>query len=162
MKDGCDFRKGDLRLYTIGYEGTSIDEFTAALIEARIDVLVDIRELPLSRKKGFSKNSLREAVEARGIRYEHIRALGDPRPGRLAAREKRYGDFRRIFRSHLSGSDAQNALSDLGARAKNETICLLCFEYCEEHCHRKIVADEIGDNEGVVVHHLRANGTNRR
>lgn len=52
--------------YTIGYEGRELDEFVARLREQRIQVLIDIREKPASRKPGFSKTPLREALEEAG------------------------------------------------------------------------------------------------
>lgn len=80
-------------LFTIGYEGVCIGDFMATLRLAGITTLVDIRELPLSRKPGFSKRALAGHVEAVGISYYHIQALGDPKAGRTAAREGRLAEF---------------------------------------------------------------------
>ena len=69
-------------LFTFGYEGLTIDDFIARLKDARVNLIVDVRELPLSRKKGFSKSAFREHLAAAGIGYEHRPALGCPKPVR--------------------------------------------------------------------------------
>ena len=63
-------------LYTIGYEGTDIDRFVATLKAVGVYLLADVRALPLSRKKGFSKNGLRVRIEREGMEYVHLGALG--------------------------------------------------------------------------------------
>ena len=72
-------------VYTIGYEGTDIDRFVATLKAVGVRRLADVRALPLSRKKGFSKNKLAERLQTEGIDYLPFRQLGDPKPGRDAA-----------------------------------------------------------------------------
>ena len=84
----------DLQFYTIGYEGADLFDFLATLKHAEVSLLVDIRELPASRRKGFSKNALQENLESVGIQYIHLRDLGDPKEGRLAARTGNFKDFR--------------------------------------------------------------------
>ena len=63
-------------LYLIGYEKSGLAEFLATLGAAGVKTLVDVRDLPLSRRAGFSKRQLQAAVEAAGMRYVHLRALG--------------------------------------------------------------------------------------
>ena len=65
-------------LYTLGYEGLALDEFLARLHHARIDRLIDIRALPLSRRRGFSKSPLGDALAGADIEYLHLRAAGNP------------------------------------------------------------------------------------
>jgi uncharacterized protein (DUF488 family) len=69
---------------TIGYEGTTIERFIAALQHASIDVLIDVRDLPLSRKKGFSKTSLSRPLANADIEHVHLEGLGDPQDGRMS------------------------------------------------------------------------------
>jgi uncharacterized protein (DUF488 family) len=142
------------QLFTIGYEGASIDEFVANLSSYPIDVLIDVRELPLSRKRGFSKNSLRSALDDQGIEYLHLRGLGDPKSGRIAAREGRYADFRRIFSNHLRSSAAREDLSEAIDVAVKRTAVLLCFEKDHRNCHRCIVADEMATLGNFQLVHL--------
>ena len=88
-------------LYTIGYEGAQPADFFDQLLASGVRALIDIRDVPISRKRGFSKNSLREGLAEHSIEYLHLKGLGDPKPGRIAAREGRYSDFRMIFNAHM-------------------------------------------------------------
>lgn len=128
-------------IFTIGYEKSNIDDFVGRLAEAEIDVLVDVRELPLSRKKGFSKSGLNAAVKEAGIDYLHVKALGDPKPGREAARAGNNDLFVEIFTQHMEGEDAQTGLTELADTVKGKRVCLTCFERHHGGCHRRIVAE---------------------
>jgi hypothetical protein len=71
--------------YAIGYEGSVLEDFVATLRSAGVETLIDVRDVPLSRKPGFSKSALQANLEAHGIAYVHLKGLGDPKPGREAA-----------------------------------------------------------------------------
>ena len=64
--------------FTVGYEGRTLDEFVQLLLAARVERVVDVRALPLSRRRGFSKTPLKCALAAQGIEYVHVRAAGNP------------------------------------------------------------------------------------
>jgi uncharacterized protein (DUF488 family) len=85
----------DLGVCTIGYEGKAADGFVDDLVESGVQILVDVRELPLSRKRGFSKTALSELVQQAGIEYLHLRALGSPRKSRKKFGESK--DFEVFF-----------------------------------------------------------------
>ena len=70
--------KTKTQTWTIGYAGRNAPEFVEVLTAAGVDLVVDVRALPLSRKKGFSKTSLRENLQAAGIEYLHLRSAGNP------------------------------------------------------------------------------------
>lgn len=129
-------------LYTIGYEGTSVDNLIQTLVNMRIKVLADVRELPLSRKKGFSKNGLAALLADAGIEYRHFKKLGDPKAGRIAARKGDYNEFERVFSAHLETDDAQTALNELLIVAESKLTCMMCFERCATVCHRSYIADQ--------------------
>lgn len=97
-------------LTTIGYEKAALNDFIATLQAASVECVIDVRELPLSRKRGFSKTALGQALEGADIRYVHLKALGDPKPGRDAARAGRFEEFNAIYRKHLATPEAQEAL----------------------------------------------------
>jgi uncharacterized protein (DUF488 family) len=141
-------------LYTIGYEGARIDEFVETLLEAGVQTLVDVRDVPISRKKGFSKSILRETLADHGIEYVHLRGLGDPKPGREAARSGDFPRFREIFGAHMKTQCAQLDLEIAGNLAKDIAICLMCFERDHCTCHRSIVAHHIVGMTGLRVHNL--------
>ncbi|HYF08198.1 MAG TPA: DUF488 domain-containing protein [Acetobacteraceae bacterium] len=135
---------------TIGYEGATPDRMIAALREAGVATLVDVRALANSRRPGFSKRALAEALEGAGIAYLHMPALGTPAAGRVAARTGRPAEMRRIFGAHLKGVEAQAALAELGDRARREAVCLMCLEADPAQCHRTLVAEALG----LPVRHL--------
>lgn len=139
---------------TIGYEKSELEHFVGTLQNAQIDVLVDIRERAQSRRKGFSKTALSERLEEAGIRYIHFRELGDPKPGREAARQGNMSEFRRIFDLVLKSEAAQNALQVLESLSKTQSICLMCYERNYKECHRKIVSDSLDRRLGSKTRHL--------
>src|SRR6478609_5685378 len=94
------------RIFTIGYEQATQPALVVALREAGVEVLADIRYLPLSRRPGFSKNSLKSAVEEAGIEYRHFRQLGTPAEGRAAARRGDHAVLIRIYEGQLELPEA--------------------------------------------------------
>lgn len=125
-------------LYTIGYEGQTLDSFFEQLSSASVRLLVDVRELPLSRKRGFSKRGLASALAEIGIAYAHMPALGCPKP--IRDRLKSGGDWQsyaQAFGEHLAKQDA--SIDELAQLAGGTTACLLCFEANFNRCHRTLV-----------------------
>ncbi len=141
-------------LYTIGYEGTDIDRFVATLKAAGVERLADVRAVPISRKKGFSKKALSNRLREEGIEYFHFVGLGDPKPGRDAARAGHYKLFHAIYCAHLESADANSSLEDLTAAAAEKLTCLMCFERDPTTCHRSIVAQEMVTSDGFEVKNL--------
>src|ERR1041385_1709025 len=95
-----------MRIFTIGYEDTTVPEFVAALQKAGVERVIDVRALPLSRRPGFSKSPLKASLEESGIEYLHLKALGTPAEGRAAARAGRYDDLKRIYAGQLELPEA--------------------------------------------------------
>src|SRR6185503_16787729 len=95
-----------MKIFTIGYEGTTVPEFIAALNEGGVERVIDVRALPLSRRPGFSKSALRGALEEAGIEYVHLKALGTPADGRAAASAGRHADLERIYAGQLELPEA--------------------------------------------------------
>ncbi|KPQ08680.1 MAG: Protein of unknown function, DUF488 [Saliniramus fredricksonii] len=143
-------------IFTIGYEGTDIERFVATLETAGIRQLADVRAVAVSRKKGFSKTKLSARLAVAGIRYAHFRALGDPKPGREAARAGRHAEFLKIYTNHLRLYESQDALENLADYVADEPTCLLCYERDPATCHRLIVAERIGERLSAEVFHLFA------
>lgn len=142
-------------LFTFGYEGLSAEDFIDRLRQVGVDMIVDVRELPLSRKRGFSKTVLRGHLAAAGIAYEHHRCLGCPKPVR--DRYKSDGDWAAYtggFMTHLVGVQAE--LRTLAATARRHKVCLVCFEADHETCHRTYVARAARRLGAPAVQHLTA------
>ena len=144
-------------IYTIGYEGLSQKAFLAWLHRYDIDMIADVRHLPLSRKKGFSKNSLNEFLAQNNIEYLSFRELGAPKEMRselLASGN--YKIFFKKYKNNLSKKvDQITKLCEILNSGKK--IALLCFEHDAEKCHRKILADEIkkNDGNGLEIKHIK-------
>jgi uncharacterized protein (DUF488 family) len=143
-------------LLTIGYQGTTLANVLAALRDADVAHLVDVRAVPQSRKPGFSKRLLAASVEAAGMRYTHLRGLGTPKPGRDAVRHGDVPRMHTIFTAHMQSDQAQADLAHAIAIAQEGRACLLCFERDHTTCHRAIVAGLIRDRSGQSVSHLVA------
>lgn len=132
-------------ILTIGYEGRTADEFVRILKAFQVEVLVDVRERPLSRKRGFAKSALARLLSGVGKSYRHMGALGSPK--QLRAELHREGDYRRFFRQYkalMSTPEKAGAIEALTRLLQDgKKVCLMCFEKDAEMCHRKIVADAV-------------------
>lgn len=134
------------RVFTIGYEGADVDRFLTTLKDAGVATLADVRAVALSRKRGFSKSALRDALEQQGIGYQHFIRLGTPKEGRQAARAGDGALMRRIYCDEvLAAEPAQEALRELEALAAERPICLLCFERDPANCHRTVLAQRLAE-----------------
>lgn len=123
----------------IGYEGSTLDEFLDALTRWEVSTLVDVRLNPISRKRGFSKNALAEALRGRGIEYRHARVLGNPRDNRAGYAElgtPAGDDARAAFAEVLADDAATKELDEIVLLARNSFVAVLCYEQDERHCHR--------------------------
>ena len=140
------------QLWTIGYERATQDALVAALVEARVELLADIRALPLSRRAGFSKTSLKAAVEEAGMQYRHFRDLGTPKGGRDAARKGDYATLRDVYAGQLELPEAMAQMAELQSLAREHRTCLLCFCGEAEKCHRTLLIADGFDH--FEIHHL--------
>jgi uncharacterized protein (DUF488 family) len=128
-----------MRIFTIGYEGVTQAEFLAALKEARVERVIDVRAVPNSRRPGFSKNLLRNALAEEGIEYVHLRALGTPADGRAAARAGRHEDLKRIYAGQLELPEAMAESAQMVQLANEKRSALLCYEREPGGCHRTLL-----------------------
>jgi len=145
-------------LLTIGYEGCTIQDVLAALVEAQVALLLDVRAVPRSRKPGFSKRQLAAGLDERGIAYVHLQGLGTPKAGRDAVRAGHPEIMRGIFCDHMTSDRAQAELAQAKVLAREKRVCLLCFERDPACCHRRIVAEMIAADTGQDVADLVAGG----
>lgn len=130
-------------LFTIGYEGKTVEELLDQLQDSGVALLIDVRAVAASRRPGFSKTALAGALKDRGIDYLHLRPLGTPKAGREAARQGRIAEMRAIFDEQLATPEAEFALAQAEAAASERPSALLCFEADAAHCHRTIVAERM-------------------
>jgi uncharacterized protein (DUF488 family) len=137
---------------TIGYENSSISEFINTLHFSNVTFLLDIREIPVSRRKGFSKIALSQRLTKEGIGYRHEGALGSPKPIRDRLRET--GDFSKFFEQYDRYLLTQKDLLETLADELTGSVVLLCYERNPEQCHRKSVARELSKITGQKPMHL--------
>jgi uncharacterized protein (DUF488 family) len=155
---GCVRAKGTAMppvLFTVGYERHSEpDSLVAALAAARVERLVDVRELPLSRRRGFSKTALKAAVEEAGLTYEHERALGNPKPYRDLYKAGDQATGERLYRAHLRNGSSQ-AVDWLSGTLEDQRTCILCVEHDHRECHRSVIVEQVRERlPELRVEHL--------
>jgi uncharacterized protein (DUF488 family) len=131
------------RLFTIGYEGKTQAEFLAELAAAGVERVLDVRAVAASRRPGFSKTALRNALAEEGIDYLHLRPLGTPAAGREAARKGRTAEMRRIYAEQLETDEAALAMEQAMSAVAEKKTALLCYEKDAPGCHRSMLAERM-------------------
>ena len=145
------------KLFTIGYEQTPAQSVLDELERAGVKLLVDVRAVASSRRPGFSKTQLAAGLDERGISYLHLRGLGTPKDGRIAARSGQFDVLRTIYARHLKTPRAREELDELSALVKKSgPVCILCYERDHLHCHRRWIAEIIEDRDSVKIETLAA------
>jgi uncharacterized protein (DUF488 family) len=139
-----------MRIYTIGYEGSTVAELLAALEQAGVERVIDVRAVPNSRRPGFSKNLLRNALAEVGIDYVHLRALGTPADGRAAARAGTVDELERIYAGQLELPEAIVQGAEMLELAKEKPSALLCYEREPGGCHRTLLLRSLAPNADVI------------
>jgi uncharacterized protein (DUF488 family) len=142
----------DATLWSIGYEKAGWAGFIDRLRAGGIATVIDVRDLPLSRRAGFSKRALSAGLAAAGIGYHHLRALGTPPEGREANRKRQWDRFWQIVDARLATPEAALALLQAADIAAASPSCLLCYEADWHICHRRRVAELLGERGFRTVH----------
>jgi len=143
------------QLFTMGYEGISIDNFIDNLKANDINCIIDVRALPLSRKPGFSKTKLAGRLNHLKIQYIHLPELGSPKDIRDELKSTRnYTAFFKKMEKYLTGK--KDAIRQAYNHVIKSRCCLLCFERLADQCHRKIVAEKIKstNGDGLQIMHI--------
>jgi hypothetical protein len=143
------YAKTEQVLFTIGYEGKSIETFINTLIQNDIRLLCDVRKNPLSRKFGFSKGKLEHITETVGIKYVNIPDLGIESDKRSSL--ETVEDYKCLF------SDYAETLPNLAPLLErvysllctNVRIALMCYEREPEMCHRHVIRDYITNTHTI-------------
>lgn len=131
-------------LYTIGYEGISLEEYLNRLIKNDVKVLVDVRNNPLSMKFGFSKKQLKAFCENLGIDYVHIPEVGIQSDQRQELNtQKDYDNLFEIYKKQNLQKTISQQQEILRLLKEKKRIALTCFESNICQCHRKHLAEAI-------------------
>ena len=151
-------------IFTIGYEGISVNGLLSVLRHNDVDVVVDVRLTPLSRKRGFSKRALAVALQERGLRYSHRPEFGCPKD--IRTRLEATGDFAEYADSYATRVLSRRTVEvgRLAREGRARNICLLCFEADASRCHRSLIAARAGTvSQGATgAVHLAAGRTSRQ
>ncbi len=141
-----------MKLFTIGYQAATQGEVIQRLQAAGVQVLVDVRAVAASRRAGFSKKLLAASLNEAGIDYVHLRALGTPAAGRIAARAGRHAEMRALYTDYLENEPAAQAeLAEAADIASARPAALLCLEADAKECHRSLIAARLVERNGFEV-----------
>lgn len=137
------------RLYTIGYQGISLEQYINRLIANDVAILCDVRRNAFSMKYGFNKSQLQKACEGVGIEYVHIRELGIPSDKRTKLETQE--DYDQLFAEYQAtileeSEDYQKKV--LSLLEGKGSVALTCFEAEICQCHRKPLAEKISQLPG--------------
>jgi uncharacterized protein (DUF488 family) len=131
-------------LFTIGYEGISLEEYLVRLLKNDVKVLVDVRNNPLSMKYGFSKTLLKRYCESLGIKYVHIPEVGIQSDQRQELNTQAdYDKLFALYRNQNLTKTKKAQIEILSLLKENKRIALTCFEANICQCHRKHLAEAI-------------------
>ena len=128
-----------MKIFTIGYEGVTQAQLIEALRGAGVEVLADVRAVPLSRRPGFSKNILAAGLREAGIEYAGFKALGTPPAGREAARKGQHARLAELYAGQLDLPEAIVQAAQLVELAAERPTALLCFERDPAGCHLSLI-----------------------
>lgn len=137
---------------TIGYEGSSAEKVLRTLQETGVEVLVDVRWRPASRKPGLSKTTLGASCDRLGIGYLHVKELGTP--PEIMRHFRATGRYDWQAYNEFLGSQ-HDPLSRVKTLAAAKRVCLLCYEADAAVCHRRFVASAIAEQLGTQVRNLQ-------
>jgi uncharacterized protein (DUF488 family) len=143
-------------VFTLGYEGISLDTYVRTLLDHGVGIVLDVRETPWSRKPGFSKAVLESALASSGIRYAHLRSCGNPTEIRKSGASTH--EVLERYREYLGGHG--KIVEDLLILVEEwagggRPACLTCFERAPEACHRSVLTDALtARRPGLEVTHL--------
>ncbi len=136
-------------LFTIGYEGISLEEYLNRLLINDIKLLVDVRKNALSMKYGFSKSKLLQLCESLKIEYIHLPEVGIDSDRRQELNG--FEDYRKLFEEYKKNNlsrTLETQLKILELLVKKKRIALTCFEADPDYCHRKHLAEAISRLKG--------------
>lgn len=123
--------------FTVGYEGRNLDSFIRMLTTLGVNRIVDVRALPLSRRRGFSKTPLSEALATKGIEYVHLREAGNPYRNEKADIQKCLAQYATYLDRNPEVIAAVEAVLD------GQQAALLCFEADAKECHRSVIVNRL-------------------
>lgn len=141
----------EIVLYTIGYEGLSLEEYLNKLITNDVKVLCDVRKNSFSMKYGFSKSQLKKACEGVGIEFIHLPEVGIESDKRQNLNlQSDYNNLFAFYRMNVLKNEKEKQKEILQLLKDKKRIAITCFEANINRCHRKHLAESIAEMEGFA------------
>lgn len=137
-----------MTIYTVGYENRSVKKFLEVLVSTGIQIVIDVRANPFSKKRGFCKKNLKETLESASIRYIWARDYGVP------PREQETGTKEQILSAYRQRVRKRFLLKWLSQFFEEKPTALMCVEASAEQCHRGVLAEELSEFMGAEIVHL--------
>jgi len=142
-------RQASIWVGSIGYERhKSVDDFARLLANAGIELLVDVREMPISRRRGFAKSALAAALTAHSVEYVHARSMGNPKAFRDLYKSGKISEGRAAFEDLLTNNRIAE-LRELSQTIQKKRSALMCVEDDEDVCHRQVIFDALRTEVGL-------------
>jgi uncharacterized protein (DUF488 family) len=136
---------------SIGYERYKLNtDFAAQLRGAGVERLIDVRQLPISRRRGYAKSALAAALPEYGIEYLHMRSLGNPKPTRDLYKSGHIAEGRAGYEQYLLG-EQRDALDELLQQLSEKRCALMCVEHESAVCHRDVIFSALRDELGLEL-----------
>jgi Protein of unknown function, DUF488 len=134
---------------SVGYERFRLNtDLAERLRAAGVERVIDVRQLPISRRPGYAKSALGQAFADAGIEYVHVRALGNPKPTRDLYKSGQIEEGRAGYGEYLVG-EQRDALAGLVAMLREKRSALMCVEHDPATCHRTVIFEALGDELGI-------------
>jgi len=133
-----------MKVFTLGYQNLSAELYVRSLINAGVNLVLDVREHAWSQRPAFIKSNLERSLRAAGIKYLHLRGAGNPSRNRKTARSA--AECMRRYRKHLRDNrDCLNQVIEAvqSAERLGGVACLTCYERKPEDCHRSVLMEEL-------------------
>ncbi len=124
--------------------------FAERLRDRGVQCLIDVRELPISRRRGYAKTALGEALARQGIEYVHVKALGNPKAYRDLYKTGRVEEGRRAYRRLLL-NERLGAVEGIVPLLREKRCALMCVEHDEEICHRSVILQALQGELGIPL-----------
>lgn len=148
-------------VFSIGYEGITEKYFLHLLRKQEIEIIVDVRQWPVSRKRGFSKKALEQLLIENSIGYCHMPSLGCPKIVRDKLKNGgSWASYALDYSQHLQGH--LDVVDDLAKMVSDKRCALLCYEADPNFCHRSIIARLLHENYGAQICHITSATTGTR
>ena len=150
-----------ITVWTVGHSTRSGEEFVQILKAHGVQVLVDVRSFPGSRRyPQFNRAALAESLKQAGIEYRHEPRLGGRRTPRKDSHNTAWKNASfRAYADHMESEEFRNGVKDLLELAKTARVAVMCAEALWWRCHRRLISDYLKTEGHGVIHILDQNKT---